>query len=144
LDFTHQPVENNRMRSTLAALALCCSALISGCFQWTQNPQGNVQSVGVAGTTVWQSKSASKPITPADLGIPADQAAKMGGPVLVIPADSSNPQYRYRFYYANNNQCSADLAKQLVVRSQQNISGPAPFCSENPPQPSLQGHGLLF
>jgi hypothetical protein len=122
-----------------AATVLCC-----GCFQWTQNPQGNIQSVGVAGATFWQSKDASKPITPADLGIPADEAAKMGGPVLVIPGDSSNPQYRYRFYYANNNQCSADLAKQLAVRSQQNITGPAPFCSENPPQPSLQGQGLLF
>jgi hypothetical protein len=126
------------------AVVLVFPCLLHGCFQWTQNPQGNVQSVGVAGATVWQSKNASKPITPGDLGIPADQAAKMGGPVLVIPGDSSNPQWRYRFYYANNNQCTADVAKQLAVRSQQNISGPAPFCSENPPPPSLQGHGLLF
>src|SRR5215469_14750195 len=107
------------MRWILAAALLCCPVLVFGCFQWTQNPQGKIQSVGVAGTTVWQPKQPSKPIAPADLGIPADQAAKMGGPVLVIPGDSGNPQYRYRFYYANNNQCAADLAKQLALRRQQ-------------------------
>jgi hypothetical protein len=128
----------------MMALAILSSAFLAGCFQWTENPQGNVQSVSVAGAPVWQSKNASKPMTPAALGIPPDEAAKMGGPALVIPADSSNPQWRYRFYYENNNQCAADLAKQLAVRTQQNITGAAPFCSEAPPQPSLQGHGLLF
>ncbi len=129
---------------TRFAIVLFCPCLLFGCFQWTQNPQGNVQSVSVAGAPVWQAKNASKPITPADLGIPADEAAKMGGPALVIPADSNDAQWRYRFYYANNNQCAADLAKQLALRSQQSITGPAPYCSENPPQPSLQGRGLLF
>ena len=100
--------------------------------------------MGVPGATIWKSADASKPITPEQLGYSPEEAAKLGGPVLVEPADSSTPQWRYRFYYASNNQCAADLTKMLAARAQQNITGPAPYCTMTPPQPSLQGHGLLF
>jgi hypothetical protein len=54
-------------------VALLCAALIAitavGCFEWTEDSQGHLKSVGVPGVPIWKAKTA-------DAQAPAGQTAK--------------------------------------------------------------------
>src|SRR5215469_5813410 len=47
-----------------AALVLLATCAVTGCFEWTQDPQGNTTSFGVpgAGAPIWQSKTNPAPL----------------------------------------------------------------------------------
>jgi hypothetical protein len=49
------------MRGRLLLVALLASALAAGCFEWTEDPQGNLKSVGVPGVSVWKAKDQPTP-----------------------------------------------------------------------------------
>lgn len=122
-------------RLKLVALLVLCGCVISSCVAWTENAQGNLQSVGLPGMPMWKSNQPPGPITPADVGIPPNEAAKIGGPVLVIPSTPPSRMYRYQFYTATQNTCEADLKKMLAERAQSGATGPAPYCTEHPTRP---------
>jgi len=105
----------------------CCG--LAGCFEWTEDPHGNLQSVGLPGLPVWKSKTPPAPPTPAEMGYTPEEAAKLGGPILVEPPDASVKTYRYRYYQADQNNCQDDLQKMLSQRAASGATGPAPYCS---------------
>ena len=130
------------MRPLTFAALLLCLCLLAGCFEWTQDSQGNLQSVGLPGVPVWQS-SAPPPSLPTQLGFTPDEAAKMSGPVLVMPSGSG--MYRYRFYQNGQNHCAEDLQKMLALRASTSATDPAPYCSDNPtPPPAKRGSFMAF
>jgi len=43
---------------------LVCSCVLIGCFQWTEDPNGSLRSVGVPGLPIWESKKPPAPMTP--------------------------------------------------------------------------------
>ena len=65
------------MKLQLVAL-LCCTALVmitaGGCFEWTEDSQGNLKSVGVPGIPIWKAKTADTNSQP-DTADSADAAA---------------------------------------------------------------------
>jgi hypothetical protein len=129
-------------RRVLGAITILGLSAAVGCFQWTEDSQGNLQSVGVPGVPLWQSKATPAPMTPADLGIPPDEAAKMSGLVLVEPPDNSSHAWRYRYYETGQNNCQADLQKMLEERAQLGIGGTEPYCTEHPTQPTAKAPGI--
>lgn len=134
----------HRLQQALAGsviLGLCATV---GCFEWTEDSQGNLQSVGLPGLPVWQSKATPAPMTPADLGIAPDEAAKMAGPVLVEPPDNSSKAWRYRYYEAGQNNCQSDLQKMLDERAQLGVGGAEPYCTDHPTQPTAKAPGIGF
>jgi hypothetical protein len=94
------------------------------------------------GLNVWQSKAPPPAMTPADLGMTPDEAAKVSGLILVTPVGTRN--YRYQYYPTGQNHCEDDLKKLLAQRSQTNETGSAPYCTDNPTAPPTTGHALLF
>ena len=72
-------------RLILAMFVFCLSGLVAGCFEWSEDSKGNLQSVGLPGVPVWQSSAPPPPVSPAQMGFTPDEAAKMSGPVLVTP-----------------------------------------------------------
>jgi hypothetical protein len=128
------------MKTLLTTLLISLCAL-AGCFEWSQDSQGNLQSVGLPGMPVWQSKTANAPLT-TQLGMTPEESAKMSGPVLVMPT-AAGP-YRYRFYQAGNNQCAQDLQKIMAQRASTPSNDPAPYCTENPTAPPSQGKFFMF
>jgi len=127
------------MRTPLFAVMLWL-CMLAGCFEWTQDSQGNLQSVGLPGVPVWQSSKAQAPLT-TQLGMTPDEAAKMSGPVLVMPSTSG--AYRYRFYESGQNQCAEDVQKLMAARVSNPTNDPAPYCSENPTAPRPQGGNFV-
>jgi hypothetical protein len=125
-----------------AAAAICCCTL-AGCIEWTMNPQGGLHSIGLPFIPIWTAKDPPAPATPGEMGISPQDAAKMGGPVLVWPPVPPVTAFRYRYYQAGHNNCQNDLEKMLADRAA-NASGPAPYCTENPPEPLVKGSALLF
>jgi hypothetical protein len=121
---------------------LLCLCVLAGCFQWTEDSQGNLQSVGLPGVPVWQSKERPPPATPASLGFTPEEAAKMSGPVMVIP--SASGPYRYRFYQTGQNHCTEDVQKMLAERATSYATGPAPYCTDKPTQPPTKKSGDFF
>ena len=119
-------------------LGLCGMA---GCLGWT-DPQGNLHSVGLPGIPAWQSQATPAPLNPTDLGMSADEAAKMSGQVLVEPPDSTSRMWRYRYYPKGQNRCEVDLQKMLEERAQLGIGGADPYCSEHPPAPTASVNRL--
>lgn len=118
-------------RWLLVVVAVCCCALL-GCFEWTEDPHGNLQSVGVPGLPIWQSKKPPEPPTPTEMGYTPEEASKMGGPILVEPPVPPLKAYRYRYYQIGQNNCQSDLQKMLAERAASGATGLAPYCTETP------------
>ena len=129
-------------RAVLVAVAICCCAL-AGCFSWTEDQQGNLQSVGLPGVPLWKSKTPPKPISLTDMGMTPEEASKVSGPVLVLPPDQSSKTTRYRYYQTDHNNCQQDLAKLLAVRAS-DATGDPPYCTETPTAPVSKGNALIF
>ncbi len=130
------------MRSLAFACLLLCITSLAGCFEWTQDSQGNLQSVGLPGVPVWESKAPPPPVTPSTLGYTQEEAAQMSGPVLVTPSASGS--YHYRFYQTGQNHCAEDVPKIMASRAAYPTNDPAPYCTNQPTMPPAQKNGSLF
>ena len=144
-------------RATLLAVAVCCCVL-AGCFEWTEDPHGNLQSVGVPGVPIWKSKTPPAPLTPTEAGFSPEEASKMSGSVLVEPPSSSVKVYRYKYYQTGHNNCQEDLKRMLADRGASNETGPEPYCTDNasstpltvpptsssPMPPAVKGGAFVF
>jgi hypothetical protein len=117
------------VRRAVLVLGAICLCVLAGCFEWTEDPHGNLQSVGLPGLPVWKSKTPPTPPTPAEMGYTPEEASKLGGPILVEPPDATVKTYRYRYYQAEQNNCQEDLQKMLSARAASGASGPAPYCT---------------
>ena len=122
-------------RAVLVVVAIWCCGL-AGCFEWTEDPHGNLQSVGLPGLPVWTSKTPPAPMTPAEMGYTPEEASKMSGPILVEPPNGSVKMYRYRYYQTGQNNCQQDLQKMLAERAASNATGAAPYCADSSGAPS--------
>ena len=129
-------------RAVLVVVAIYCCAL-AGCFSWTEDQQGNLQSVGLPGVPLWKSKTPPKPISLTDMGMTPEEASKVSGPVLVLPPDQLSKTTRYRYYQTDHNNCQQDLAKLLAVRAS-DATGDPPYCTETPTAPVSKGNALIF
>ena len=96
-------------------VAICCCVL-AGCFEWSEDQNGNLKSVGLPGVPVWQAKKPSPPQGLTDTALTPDQASKVSGPVLVVPPDQPNEPTRYHYYETGQNNCQQDLAKLLAEK----------------------------
>jgi hypothetical protein len=136
------------MRRTAQCVgAFLCALMLTGCFAWTEDSQGHLSSVGLPGVPLWQSQpgaATAQPVTPADLGLTPDEAAKLGGPTLMIPPTPPATVWRYRYYQTGQNHCQEDLEKFLVDREQKGVGGPAPYCTDNPTAPPTKGQAFIF
>ncbi len=121
------------MRPIAFAALLLCLCVLAGCFEWTQDSQGNLRSVGLPGVPVWQSSAPPPAVTPTQLGFTPDEAAKISGPVLVMPSASGSN--RYRFYQTGQNHCAEDVQKLMASRAAYPTNDPAPFCTDKPTAP---------
>jgi hypothetical protein len=130
------------VRSLAFAGLLLCITGLAGCFEWTQDSQGNLQSVGLPGVPVWQSKAPPPPVTPTQLGFAPDEAAQMSGPVLVMPSASGS--YHYRFYQTGQNHCTEDVQKIMASRAAYPTNDPAPYCTDKPTMPPAQKSGSFM
>jgi hypothetical protein len=131
------------MRVGFALATICCCAL-AGCFTWTEDTHGNLQSVGVPGLPIWQSKTPPAPMTPSEMGFTPEEASKISGPVLVEPPNPPVKVYRYRYYQVGHNNCQEDLQQMLADRAASNATGPAPYCTNNPSAPTMKGNALIL
>ena len=75
--------------AVLVVVAICCCAL-AGCFEWTEDQSGNLQSVGMPGVPFWKAKKPGPPQSLTDTGMTPEEATKVSGPVLVVPPDQSS------------------------------------------------------
>jgi hypothetical protein len=130
-------------RRVLVVVAICC-CVFAGCFQWTEDQQGNLQSVGVPGLPLWKSSKPPAPINLTDMGYTPEEAAKVSGPVLVLPPDQSIISYRYKYYPTGHNNCQEDLQKLLAKRAASNASGDPPYCTDTPVAPPAKGNAFVF
>ncbi len=128
--------------AVLVVVAICCCAL-AGCFSWTEDQQGNLQSVGLPGVPLWKSKTPPTPKSLTDMGMTPEEASKVSGPVLVLPPDQSSKTTRYRYYQTDHNNCQQDLAKLLAVRAS-DATGDPPYCTETPTAPASKGNAFVF
>ncbi|MGH7924393.1 MAG: hypothetical protein ACREQH_07375 [Candidatus Binatus sp.] len=117
------------VRRALLAIVVFCYGALAGCFEYTEDSQGNLQSVGLPGMSELKSKTPPASLSPADMGMSPEDAAKVSEPVLVIPPDQSNKRPRYRYYETGSNNCQQDLAKLLAQRAASNATGKAPYCA---------------
>jgi hypothetical protein len=129
-------------RAVLVVVAICCCAL-AGCFSWTEDQQGNLQSVGLPGVPLWKSKKPPAPISLTDMGMTPEEVSKVSGPVLVLPPDQTSKTTRYRYYQTDHNNCQQDLAKMLAVRAS-DATGDPPYCTETPTAPVSKGNAFVF
>jgi len=132
------------LKLTALALVAICGCALAGCWETTEDSQGNLQSVGLPGAPIWKSSKPPAPITPEQAGFTPEEAAKMGGPVLVLPPDQTTRNTRYRFYQSDNNTCEKDLAKLLADRAASNATGVAPYCTTTPTPPPEKSGGAVF
>jgi hypothetical protein len=128
-------------RAALVVVAICCCAL-AGCFSWTEDQEGNLKSVGLPGLPVWQAKKPGPPQGLTDMALTPDQAAKVSGPVLVVPPDQTSHLTRYRYYETGQNNCQQDLAKLQAENG--GAGGQAPYCTETPAAPASKGAAFVF
>lgn len=141
----------------LLAVAIGCCVL-AGCFEWTEDPHGNLQSVGVPGVPLWKSKTPPAPLTPSEAGFSPEEASKVSGSVLVEPPSSSVKVYRYKYYQTGHNNCQEDLKRMLADRAASNETGLEPYCTDNasatpltvpptsssPMPPAIKGGAFVF
>lgn len=128
-------------RAVLVAVATCCCVL-AGCFEWSEDQNGNLKSVGLPGVPVWQAKKPSPPQGLTDTALTPDQASKVSGPVLGVPPDQPNEPTRYHYYETGQNNCQQDLAKLLAEKG--GAGGQAPYCTESPAAPTSKGTAFVF
>ena len=96
-------------------MLLLCIIGLAGCFEWTQDSQGNLQSVGLPGVPVWESKRAATAGHSEHLGLHpgggrANEWPGAGDPLGVGP-------YHYRFYQTGQNHCAEDVQKIMAARA---------------------------
>lgn len=127
----------------MVVVAICYCAL-AGCFQWTEDSKGNLQSVGVPGVPLWQSKKPPAPLSLSEMGFTPEEVSKVSGPVLVLPPVPPVKVTRYRYYQTGQNHCQEDLKKMLADRAESAAAGPAPFCTESPSAPPSKGTAFVF
>ena len=130
------------MRLPQLAILLFCLTAFAGCFEWTEDSTGHLQSVGLPGVPVWQSSQPPPPLAPTTLGFTPEEAAKISGQVLVMP--SGNGSFRYRFYNTGENHCAEDLQKMMEQRATSYAVGPAPYCTDKPTAPINKGSGMIL
>jgi hypothetical protein len=123
------------------ATLLLCQFGLTGCFTWTQDSQGNLQSVGLPGVPVWQSSAPPPAVSPTQMGFTPDEAAKMSGPVLVMP--SASGAYRYRFYQTGQNHCAEDVQKLMASRAAYPTNDPVPYCTDKPTEPAAKAGSFM-
>ena len=116
-------------RRAVVAVVVLCLCTLAGCFSWTEDQNGNLQSAGLPGLPLWKSKTPPPPPTPAQMGYTPDEASKLSGPILVEPPDGSVKTYRYRYYSTGHNNCQEDLQKILAARPADS-SSLAPYCTQ--------------
>jgi len=131
------------LRQMLLGALVASLCVISGCFQWTEDSQGKLQSAGLPGLPIWQSKEPPATVKPTDFGFTPEEASKMSGEVLVMPTANSGGM-RYKFYQTGENHCQDDLDKMLAERAQLNSSDPAPYCTDHPTQPPAKKNAFVF
>lgn len=140
-------------RFALAALLVAFAFGLVGCFEWTEDSQGHLTSVGLPGVPVWQAQpnaATAQPMTPADLPLTPDEKAKfsgqaLAGPVMMLPPVPPSKVWGYRYYQTGQNHCEDDLKKIIADRQQNGIAGPAPYCTNNPTSPPpVKGEGFVF
>jgi hypothetical protein len=131
------------VRRVLLGSVLICLCVFAGCFEWTEDSSGNLQSVGLPGVPVWQSKQPPPPLNPSSFGFTPDEASKMSGPVLVMPS-ATGTGYHYRFYQTGHNHCAEDLKKMLDDPARSDASAPAPYCTSSPTAPPVSQKGSLL
>ena len=130
-------------RAVLVVVAICCCAL-AGCFEWTEDSNGQLKSVGLPGVPVWTAKKPPPPHGLTDMGLTPDQATKVSGPVLVVPPDQTSQVTRYHYYETGQNNCQQDLAKLQAENGGSNSGGQAPYCTETPAPPPSKGTAFVF
>lgn len=130
-------------RAVLVVVAICCCAL-AGCFEWTEDSNGQLKSVGLPGIPVWTAKKPPPPQGLTDMGLTPDQASKVSGPVLVVPPDHSSQLTRYHYYETGQNNCQQDLAKLQAEKGGSSSGGQAPYCTETPAPPTSKGTAFVF
>src|SRR6267142_549130 len=130
-------------RATLLVMTFCCCAL-AGCFQWSEDSQGNLQSVGVPGVPIWKSSKPPAPINLNEMGFTPEEASKVSGSVLVLPPVPPVKATRYRYYQTGHINCQNDLQKMLADRAETGATGPAPYCTDNPVAPPSKGTAFVF
>ena len=84
------------------------------------------------------------PVTPTDLGVSPEEAAKVSGPVLVLPPTATVKSWQYRYCHTGQNHCQDDLPKLLAARVRNGESGDAPYCTDSPTAPPSEGSFVVF
>ncbi|MGH7812526.1 MAG: hypothetical protein ACREQI_00785 [Candidatus Binataceae bacterium] len=109
---------------------------LAGCFGWSEDSQGNMRSFDLMGAPVWQSSAPAPALNPTEMGMTPEEAARMGGPVLVMPPDSGYQGWRYRWYPKGNNHCQTDVQQLLEAPQWADAAGQKPYCTEHPTEPA--------
>jgi hypothetical protein len=65
------------------------------------------------------------------LGISPEEAAKVSGPVLVLPPSATVKSWQYRYYQTGQNHCQDDQQKLLAARARNGENGDAPYCIDS-------------
>ena len=121
-----------------------CLCVLAGCFEWTEDSNGKLQSVGLPGLPVWKAQKPGPPKGLTDTPLTPDQASKVSGPVLVVPPDQTDQVAHYRYYQTGQNTCQQDLAKMQAEKGASNSSGASAYCTETPPTPTSKGTAFVF
>ena len=102
--------------------------VLTGCVEWSEDYIGSLQSVGVPGVPIWQSKNPPPQTNQNGSVVTPEEAERMkSGPVLVMP--SADGKYAYRSYEPGQNHCQDDLKQMLADRAGTAAIGPAPHCA---------------
>lgn len=110
----------------VASLIFLCA--FAGCVEWSEDETGHLQSFGVPGVPIWQSKNPPAQPNQHEAVITPEEAERMkSGPVLVMP--SADGHYSYRSYEPGQNHCDEDLKSMLADRARTVASGPVPYCA---------------
>jgi hypothetical protein len=129
------------MKQFAFTVVLLCLCGLAGCFEWSEDSQGNLRSVGLPGVPVWQSSAPPPQVAPTQFGFTPDEAAKMSGPVMVMPSASGS--YRYRFYQSGQNHCAEDVQKLIAARASNPTSDPEPYCTDKPTAPPAKTGSVM-
>jgi hypothetical protein len=102
--------------------------VLTGCVEWSEDSNGSLQSVGVPGAPIWQSKNPPAQTNQHETVVTPEEAERMkSGPVLVMPA--ADGKYAYRSYEPGQNHCQDDLKQMLADPARTAATGPAPYCA---------------